>query len=112
LINCRADRVERSAQLAKACLYWKPADHYVVIGSATEVFARCAASQGLGRDRISCVENARAEQLFAELQQRSDRSALIVGMGNISGPGMEVVELFRRRSGTAPATMVELQEAA
>jgi poly-gamma-glutamate synthase PgsB/CapB len=112
LINCRADRAERSVQLAEACLRWKPADHYLVIGSATEVFARRAMARGLGRDRIRCVENAGAERLFAELQQRSDPSALIVGMGNISGPGMEVVELFRRRAGSAPQWTPELQEAA
>lgn len=112
LINCRADRAERSVQLADACLRWKPADHYLVIGSATEVFARRAMARGLGRDRIRCVERAGAERLFAELRQRSDRSALIVGMGNISGPGLEVVELFRRRAGTALQTTPELQEAA
>ena len=112
LINCRADRAERSAQLAEACLRWQPADHYFVIGSATEIFARHASSQGLGRDRIHCVENARADSLFADLQQRSEKKALIVGMGNISGVGMELVELFRRRSGNGPAVTTELQEAA
>jgi len=112
LVNCRADRAERSVQLADACLRWKPAHHYMVIGTATDVFARRALSQGLSRERITCVESAHGEQLFGAISQRIDRSGMVMGMGNISGPGMEMVELFRRRSQQAVKQHPILQEAA
>ncbi len=53
LLNCRADRADRSVQLADACLRWKPADHYVLIGSATDVFARRALSRGMDQARMT-----------------------------------------------------------
>ena len=40
VFNCRADRPERSIQLAESCLKWQPADHYVVMGSATRALCR------------------------------------------------------------------------
>jgi len=113
LVNCRADRADRSVQLADACVRWKPAHHYLVIGTATDVFARRAAAQGLGRDRITCVERVHSDQLYGEIERQADRSAMVMGMGNISGPGMEVVDLFRRRSRTtASDSQSLLQEAA
>jgi poly-gamma-glutamate synthase PgsB/CapB len=112
LFNCRADRAERSVQLADACVRWKPADHYMVIGSATEVFARRAMSQGLSRDRITCAEHKHAPELVELLSRQVGRSALVMGMGNISGPGMEVVDYFRRRNVAVDSRTCHLQEAA
>jgi poly-gamma-glutamate synthase PgsB/CapB len=112
VINCRADRADRSLQLADACVAWKPADHYVLIGSATEVFAKRAVASGLSHDRITSAERFRSEQLFDEILRRSDRSALVVGMGNISGPGMAMIDAFRRRSQHSVADSLCLQEAA
>jgi hypothetical protein len=112
LFNCRGDRRDRSVQLADACVQWKPADHYVLIGSATEVFARRAASRGLERTRITCAEKAAAVELVELLGRRAGRSAFVMGMGNISGPGMEVVDYFRRRHGAPRMVPDVLQEAA
>ncbi|MHC4673775.1 MAG: poly-gamma-glutamate synthase PgsB, partial [Planctomycetota bacterium] len=47
IFNCRLDRPDRSDQLGKACISWKLADHYVLIGSGTHFFARAAAKKGL-----------------------------------------------------------------
>jgi poly-gamma-glutamate synthase PgsB/CapB len=105
VVNCRADRADRSAQLAKACLEWTPADHYLVTGTATHLFARRATSLGLERQRITCVENKPLPQLLSTLNQQIGRSALVMGMGNIASPGMELVQYFdRRRSAVQPAT--------
>lgn len=112
LFNCRADRAERSVQLADACVRWKPADHYVVIGSATDVFARRAVSRGIDQHRITCAERTHAEQLVELLSRRAGRSAFVMGMGNISGPGMEVVDYFRSRGAARLSDSNELQEAA
>jgi poly-gamma-glutamate synthase PgsB/CapB len=111
LFNCRADRAERSVQLADACVRWKPADHYMVIGTATDVFARRAVSRGLDRGRITCAEQKHAPELVDLLSRQAGRSALVMGMGNISGPGMEMVDYFRRRN-AAESRTCQLQEAA
>ncbi|MEQ8791913.1 MAG: poly-gamma-glutamate synthase PgsB [Pirellulaceae bacterium] len=112
LFNCRSDRTDRSVQLADACVRWKPADHYVLIGSATDVFARRAVSQGLDRGRITCAEKTHADKLVDLLGRQAGRSAFVMGMGNISGPGMEVVDYFRRRNVVRENAGMELQEAA
>lgn len=97
LLNCRADRVDRSVQLADACLRWKPADHYVLIGSATDVFARRALSRGMDQSRMTKAEDVQTNQLVDVLNHRAGRSAMVMGMGNISGPGMDVVQYYQRR---------------
>ena len=101
LLNCRGDRADRSVQLADACLRWKPADHYVLIGSATDVFARRALSRGLDRRRLTCAESMCTDALVDVLHRRAGRSAMVMGMGNISGPGMDVVRYFRQRDSSA-----------
>jgi poly-gamma-glutamate synthase PgsB/CapB len=97
LLNCRADRADRSLQLADACLRWKPADHYVLIGSATDVFARRALSQGLDPSRLTRAENVETNRLVGMLNHCAGRSAMVMGMGNISGPGLDLVDYFQRR---------------
>ncbi len=105
VVNCRADRADRSTQLAEACLEWTPADHYLVTGTATHLFARRATSLGLERQRITCVENKPLPQLLSALNRQIGRSALVMGMGNIASPGMELVQHFdRQRSAVQPAT--------
>ena len=97
VVNCRADRTDRSAQLADACLKWKPADHYMVIGSATDAFARRAVNLGMDGQRLTCAERMPVGRLYETLSRVSGRSALAMGMGNISGPGLELLDLFRQR---------------
>jgi poly-gamma-glutamate synthase PgsB/CapB len=98
LFNCRADRPDRSVQLAEACVRWKPADHYVLIGSATQVFWRRAAAMGLDARRMTCAEKANTAELVDTLRNQSGRTAMVMGMGNISGPGFDVVDYFRQRA--------------
>ena len=98
LFNCRADRPDRSIQLAEACVQWKPADHYVLIGSATQVFSRRAAAMGLDAGRMTCAETSNTAELVDTLRKKSGRSALVMGMGNISGPGFDVVDYFRQHA--------------
>ena len=112
LVNCRADRADRSVQLADACVGWKPAHHYLVIGEATDVFARRAVARGLKRERITCAESVHSDQVFRDICQLADRSAMVMGMGNISGPGMALVDLFQRRNRRGAQGSPELREAA
>ena len=97
IFNCRSDRPDRSVQLAEACLRWKPADHYLLIGTATDVFAKRARAAGMSGERLISAERQPTNRLIQTLQSRAGHSALVMGMGNISGPGMDLIDYFRAR---------------
>ncbi len=98
VVNCRADRPDRSLQIAEACLQWTRADHYLIVGTATELFSRRAVELGLDTNRITCVENATRPQMLQVLGREAGHSALVMGMGNISGPGMDLVQHYREQN--------------
>lgn len=98
IFNCRADRLDRSVQLATAYLEWEQADHVVLIGSGTFTFARVASARGLDGARLEFLEDAPAHDIFETLVGLCGPSAVIVGMGNIAGAGLELVRLFQNRS--------------
>jgi hypothetical protein len=56
VVNCHAERADRSRQLADACLTWSPADHYLVVGSGTRTFSQRAMALGMDPDRVTCLE--------------------------------------------------------
>ncbi len=98
VFNCRADRADRSVQLAESCVRWQPADHYMVIGTATHIFAKRALAMGMDRSRMTCAERVPAEQVLDMMGGLADRSTLVMGMGNIDGPGMQMVRYFQSHS--------------
>lgn len=99
IFNCRADRPERSRDLARSFVTWPPADHVVLMGSATHVFVRAATAAGLDPTRLVLVEGERVDAIFERVISLVGRSALVMGMGNIGGLGLELVQYFRNRAG-------------
>jgi poly-gamma-glutamate synthase PgsB/CapB len=97
LFNCRVDRPDRSRQLGEACVEWPAADHYVLMGTGTYMFARAATWRGLDVRKLVIAENRAADEIFETLIERSGDSALIMGMGNVHGGGEELARLFRNR---------------
>lgn len=112
LFNCRADRTDRSIQLADACLKWKPADRYVLVGSATDVFARRALANGMNPARLLSAERLPTENVLNNIEQGAGRSAMVMGMGNIAGPGMQIIDYFRSRGTQRRRETVNYAEAA
>jgi poly-gamma-glutamate synthase PgsB/CapB len=104
VVNCHAERADRSRQLADACLTWSPADHYLVVGSGTRTFSQRAMALGMDPDRVTCLEKVTKTQLLAAMDRMAGSSALVMGMGNISGAGLDLVQHFRKRHQTATAT--------
>lgn len=98
VFNCRADRPDRSQQLGRACVAWPPADCYLLIGSGTYLFARAADAAGMEMQKVVFAENRRVEEIFEAILEQTGRSALVMGMGNIGGPGLEVIRYFQNRS--------------
>ena len=103
LFNCRSDRLDRSRQLAQACVDWEPADHYVLIGTGTQAFLRFADAAGLSPRKVLVAEGESPTELFETLIDLAGQSALIVGMGNIGDNGLEIARFFRNRSRIAAA---------
>lgn len=97
IFNCRADRPDRSRQLAGASASWQPADHYVLIGSGAYIFARAAEKAGLNLLKFTFAEDRRVEEIFESIVELAGRSALVMGMANIGGPGLDVVRYFANR---------------
>jgi poly-gamma-glutamate synthase PgsB/CapB len=98
IFNCRLDRPDRSQQLGTACTSWPRADYYLLIGSGTHIFARAALRQGLEFGRIIMAEHLPVGEVFEKVVALGSRSALVMGMGNIGGPGLDLVQYFRNRS--------------
>lgn len=98
IFNCRADRPDRSMQLGAEFPRWSPADFVVLMGSGTYLFARAAAKAGYDASRLVVVEDLRVEEIFERLVSLVESSALIMGMGNIGGQGLDVVRYFKNRS--------------
>lgn len=98
VVNCRADRPDRSRQLGQACLGWTPADHYVLVGTGTYLFAKSAFQEGLDPSRVVYAEERRIEEIFEQIVELAGSSALIIGIANIGGPGLDLVRHFRNRS--------------
>ncbi|MBX2813942.1 MAG: poly-gamma-glutamate synthase PgsB [Myxococcales bacterium] len=98
LVNCRADRGDRSRQLGQACVNWREADRYVLIGSGTYLFAQEAVAQGLDPSRLTYAEDRRIEEIFEIILEDIGRSALVVGIANIGGQGLDLVRFFKNRA--------------
>ncbi|MDY0004356.1 MAG: poly-gamma-glutamate synthase PgsB, partial [Polyangia bacterium] len=97
VFNCRADRPERSIQLARAYAEWPAADALVLIGSGTYLFSRAAIRAGVSPDVFVYADDARVEEIFELIVEAAGRSAMVMGMGNIGGPGFKVARFFRNR---------------
>jgi gamma-polyglutamate synthase len=98
VLNCRADRPDRSRQLGLALPHWAPADRYFLVGSGTFALARSAVRAGLPTARITPVEGAAPADVFELLMSAAAPSALVVGAGNIAGIGLELLRYFQSRS--------------
>ena len=98
VFNCRADRPDRSRQLGEACVAWRPADHYVLMGSGTYIFARAAAAAGIDGRKLVFAEGRRVDDIFETVVGLAGRSALVMGMANIGGQGLDLVNYFANRS--------------
>lgn len=94
VINCRHDRRSRSVQLAESIRDWQPADHYILIGTGTELFRRVALEHGLDDLALLSLESASTGEIADEIMDRVGESAVVMGMGNTAGPGLELFDYF------------------
>ncbi len=98
IFNCRDDRPDRSRQLGSVAPRWPAADHYLLIGTGTFIFAKYAVKAGLDARKLVFAEDHPAEDIFETVVELSGRRSLAMGMCNIGGIGLDVVRYFANRS--------------
>jgi poly-gamma-glutamate synthase PgsB/CapB len=98
VFNCRADRAERSVQLGQCLVAWPQPHHVVLMGDGAYLFARAAVAAGFDARRFVWLGEARVEEIFETLISLVSSSALIMGLGNIGGQGLDLVRYFKNRS--------------
>jgi len=97
VFNCRSDRADRSEQLAESYGRWPQADEVVLLGSGQYIFARAAVRSGLDPTRLVFVDQTHPADVFEILLGLAETSALVMGLGNIAGPGLALAEYFANR---------------
>jgi len=98
VLSARADRPDRSKQLVEALVNWPQADRYILMGSGVYVLFRTAVANGVDPSSFVYAEGLATSQIFEEIVAISGRSSLVIGIGNIVGPGLELVNYFRNRA--------------
>ncbi|UCF83228.1 MAG: poly-gamma-glutamate synthase PgsB [Desulfobacteraceae bacterium] len=101
VLNARADRPDRSKQLGEAMAKWVQPDNYVLMGSGVYVLFRIAVASGMDASKLVYAEGMPVDRVFEEIIGLSTPSALVMGIGNIGGPGLELVNYFRNRASLA-----------
>jgi poly-gamma-glutamate synthase PgsB/CapB len=97
VFNCRSDRADRSEQLAESYARWTQADEVVLLGTGQYIFARAAVKSGLDPTRLVFVDQDHPADIFEILLGLAESSALVMGLGNIAGPGLALAEYFANR---------------
>jgi poly-gamma-glutamate synthase PgsB/CapB len=97
VFNCRSDRADRSEQLAESYASWTQADEVVLLGTGQYIFARAAVKSGLDPTRLVFIDRTHPADVFEILLGLAETSALVMGLGNIAGPGLALAEYFANR---------------
>ena len=97
VFNCRSDRPDRSEQLGESYAGWTQADEVVLLGTGQYIFARAAVRSGLDPTRLVFIDRTHPADIFEILLGLSETSALVMGLGNIAGPGLALAEYFANR---------------
>ena len=98
IINARDDRPDRSKQIGEALINWPPADRYLLIGTGGYVLFKKAVSNGVDSSKFVYAERMTVARVFEEVVGLAGKSAMVMGIGNIGGPGIELVHHFRNRT--------------
>ncbi len=98
LVNCRADRPDRSRQLAELVSSWDAAG-YVATGGATRVFTNRAKEVGIPPGRLHDLGDEREPALVYDgLVRLVKAKALVFATGNTVGYGERLIEYLAQRA--------------
>jgi len=94
LVNCRADRADRSQQLAEVCARYFDADYYVACGNLTGVFVRHAMAHGIPKAKVVNAGDKPVETVYDSVLSLVRQDAMVFATGNIVGYGAELIGYF------------------
>lgn len=103
IVNSRIDRPDRSRQIGEALARWARADRYILVGSGSYFLVRYAVRAGIDARHFINAEDLDIETMFEEILKYCTKNTLVMGVGNIAGPGLELVTYFKNRSDNVPA---------
>lgn len=104
IMNCRVDRPDRSATMGDAIGSWSSVDQIVVVGTGTDAFLRPAVAAGVCPDKLMCLGTSSCQEIadaIADAQTlprdppKSSSDVLLMGIGNVAGPGWDLDHFFR-----------------
>lgn len=98
VVNCRADRPQRSYEIAAAAAHWSEVHHFIVIGTGTIIFLREALKAGIGSERITVEESATFREVVETIFEVAGPKAAVVGMANIKGGGGQLARYYANRA--------------
>lgn len=98
LLNCRADRPQRSVQLGRILAALPGLSRALVCGGGTRLALEAALRAGCDDELLLAMEHASTPAIFERALGQIDRSGLVFGMGNIGGGGLDLVEYFENRA--------------
>jgi gamma-polyglutamate synthase len=101
LINIRADRMRRSKDLAPLFAKQVKAYRYVLVGEMTHVFADMIRRQGVAKDEIIDLGGKGPEAIWSRLVEESVGQTTVVGLANIGGAGVTLMELLEGKERAA-----------
>jgi poly-gamma-glutamate synthase PgsB/CapB len=96
--NCRDDRPDRSRQLGELAAELTNVDHWLLVGSGTEVFARAALQAGVDAGKLYTLVGEAIPKIFERIVAQSGAASLVFGIGNIKGDGKALDEYFTNRA--------------
>jgi hypothetical protein len=96
--------------MAKACAQWRPADHYLVTGTGTERFTRPLFAAGVGHQNVQCIDEASGAEIIEAIARVTDQDTMILGMGNIAGPGISLIDFFHETALWTPRDAMSQEE--
>lgn len=99
LLNLRWDRGDRTLQWARAFEEgaFDMFGHVAIMGGQARAFVRRMRRTPAGRNgRFLVLEERSPERIFRRLAALAAGPALVIGMGNIGGPGVDIVEHWER----------------
>ncbi len=101
LLNSRADRKERSEQLAHLLAHdlRDELDAVFVMGKPTDVVVRLLQTNGLDPSRIVDLGNAQPAAVEKAIRERTVTISSVVAIGNMGGQGAATVDWFDERCG-------------
>jgi len=101
MVNIRADRMRRSKDLAPLFGGRIRAAYYLIIGEETDVFAEILRRQGVPAAKLVTVSGRNAAAVLAKVLELSGPRVRLVGLGNIGGVGVELLDLVEGRCAAA-----------